>query len=247
MKRSWSLILGAYAGVVTVGMAWFAFSAARAPATSFETIDVKRINVREDDGTLRMAIAGSDHIGGLIIGGKEFPHPDRTQAGMVFYNDEGSENGGLVFDGKKVDGKATNSGHLSFDRWHQDQTLYFQSVEDGARRRAGLFVVDRPDQPMDLAAAEKLGAMPDGPAKEAAATAAGFGAMPRVFLGRDYDDASKLMLRDGMGRTRLRLTVTKDGAASIEFLDENGKVVRTETAVNDGSPNGATVPSPSAK
>ncbi|WCT73832.1 hypothetical protein PQ455_00955 [Sphingomonas naphthae] len=228
-----SAALGAYAGIVTLGLAWALLGGAGPAPTRFDTIDVKRINVREDDGTLRMVIAGRDHIGGLVIDGKEYPHPNRQEAGMIFYNDEGTENGGLVFDGRKVDGKPTNSGHLSFDRWHQDQTLYVQSLEDGPRRRAGLFVQDRPDGPADFTASDRLRAMPEGPAKTAALKAAGYdGSMARAFLGRDYDDASKLVLRDGAGRPRLRLSVAKDGAAAIEFLDETGKVVRTRTAAN---------------
>lgn len=46
----------------------------------------------------------------------------------------------------------------------------------------------------------------------------------RLFVGvRDGD--AVLDLRDGQGRSRLRLRVADDGAAAIEFLDEDGQVV----------------------
>lgn len=231
MKFDRSRALGAYAGILTLGIAWAVLSAAAQPSPTFDTIDVRRINVRENDGTLRMVIAGSDNIGGIIVGGREYPHPNRTQAGMIFYNDEGAENGGLVFDGRMLNGQPTNSGHLSFDRWHQDQTLFLQSREEGARRRAGIFVQDRPDRPLDFALVERIRAMPDGPEKDAAYQAAGFDeSMQRAFLGRDFDNSSKLVLRDGAGRPRLRLSVSQEGAAAIEFLDENGRVIRTQAA-----------------
>jgi hypothetical protein len=231
MELDRSKAVGAYAGVVTLGLAWLALAGVAAPPQRFGTIDVQRINVRENDGTLRLVIAGRDHIGGIRIADKEYPHPNRTEAGMIFYNDEGTENGGLVFDGRLKDGRPTNSGQLSFDRWHQDQTLYVQSLEDGPRRRAGLFVQDRVDKPMDFAAIERIRAMPEGPARAAATTAAGLDkGMQRAFLGRDYDNASKLVLRDGKGRPRLQLSVDDAGEASIAFLDESGRVVRSQSA-----------------
>jgi hypothetical protein len=222
-----SRALGAYTAVVTLGLAWFALSAAERPVAKFGEIDVERINVRERDGTLRMTISGADRFPGLIVAGREYPHR-RDNAGMIFFNDEGTENGGLVFDGKMAGGKATNSGHLSFDRWRQDQTLYLSSIEDGSRRTAGLYVQDRPDRPLDVAAAARVKAMPDGAAKQAAMRAAGFIDAPqRVFVGRNAADASQLVLRDGAGRERLVLEVAKDGAAEVRFLDAGGRTVRT--------------------
>lgn len=231
MKIDASRAIGAYAAAATCAAIWFALvGAAPGSVRRFEIIDVQRINVRETDGTLRMVIAGNDRIGGLIIGDTEYPHPSRTEAGIIFYNDEGTENGGLVFSGALVNGRPTNTGHLSFDRWRQDQTLYFQSTEDGDRRRAGVFVIDRPDQPLDPSRVTDIQAMPEGQAKMEAAQAAGFGASPRAFLGRDFDNSSQLVLRDAQGRPRLRLRVQADGAAAIEFLSDNGAVTRTVSA-----------------
>ena len=64
--------------------------------TSFDEIAVHRINVVEPDGTLRMVISNHAQLPGIIVHGRERPF-DRPQAGMLFYNDEGSENGGLIF------------------------------------------------------------------------------------------------------------------------------------------------------
>jgi len=40
---------------------------------------------------------------------------------------------------------------------------------------------------------------------------------------------ASVMLADDQGRSRLALTVTPDGTAGIEFLDEQGKVVQKIT------------------
>src|SRR6202166_1528966 len=68
---------------------------------SFTELDVQRINVREPDGTLRMTISNSATAPGLIFKGKEHPFPNRQAAGILFFNDEGTETGGLLFGGAK--------------------------------------------------------------------------------------------------------------------------------------------------
>lgn len=224
-----SRAIGGYAAVMTLAAVWLALGAAAdgGRAAAFGTIDVERINVREPDGTLRLAIASAARMPGLIVQGREYRHPTRREAGMIFYNDEGTENGGLVFDGGMKDGRPTSSGSLTFDRWRQDQTVQLTTSEDGGRRRAGIAVVDRPDTPLDPAAVERIGRMDDGPARDAAVAALGRGVAPRAFLGRQEDGAATLALRDGAGRERLRLKVAADGTAGIEFLDARGRVTRT--------------------
>ncbi len=80
--------------------------------SKFESIDVQRINVVEPDGTLRMVISNKSAAPGAIIRGKEYAHPDRQSAGILFFNDEATENGGLIFGGAKgKDGKPQSYGH----------------------------------------------------------------------------------------------------------------------------------------
>ena len=231
MKFSASKAIGSYAAVMTLAVLWMGLGAAIPPEpTQLDEIDVQRINIREPDGTLRLAISNHARMPGLIVAGREYPHPNRTEAGMIFYNDEGAENGGLVFNGARTNGRAVNGGSLTFDRWHQDQTIQMSSEEDGQDRQVAFRINDRPDGPMDFAKAAAIRAMPDGPAKAAAAKAAGFDVAQRVYLGRAPDKASQLVLRDAAGRQRLVLRVEADGAAKIEFLEATGKPTRTIAA-----------------
>lgn len=224
-----SRAIGAYAAVATLAAAWLALGGAAGPGAEarFKTIDVERINVREPDGTLRMTIAGQARMPGVIVEDREYPHPNRKDAGMIFYNDEGTENGGLVFDGRLVDGKPTNGGSLTFDRWRQDQTIQMTSIEDGTERMAALIVNDRPDAPMDFGAMGTVMAMPRGPARDAAVRRANFHGARRVYLGRTVEGVSQLALADGEGRPRVRISVDAKGAGQIAFLDESGKITRT--------------------
>lgn len=224
MRIDASRAVGGYAAVMTLATVWLGLSAVAPPATKFETIDVQRINVREPDGTLRLAISNHALIPGIVIGRKEYPHPNRPEAGMIFYDDEGIENGGLVFDGGLKNGKPTNGGSLTFDRFRQDQTIQLVSTEDGDKRRAGVVVNDRPDAPMDIESGLGMRAMPAGPARDALAARSGFGGKQRAWLGRSEDGKASLILRDPQGRPRLVLSVGSDGKPSLEFEDETGKV-----------------------
>ena len=89
-----------YSTVLTTLLAAFTLAgSAAAKVQRFDEIDVHRLNVREPDGTLRMVISNHTRLPGVIVRGKENPPADRPYAGMLFYNDEGTENGGLVFGG----------------------------------------------------------------------------------------------------------------------------------------------------
>src|ERR1700678_3241752 len=67
----------------------------------FDEIEAQQIRIVEPDGTLRMIVSNSKKLPGVIVHGKEVEKVDRPQAGMLFYNDEASENGGLIFSGSK--------------------------------------------------------------------------------------------------------------------------------------------------
>jgi len=216
-----------YAGVLTAAVGWTALSAtAPGPRDArFDTIDVGRINVREPDGTLRMTIASAARAPGLVVKDEEYPRPDRRMAGL-FFNAEGTENGGLIFDGREKDGRASSGGSLTFDRHHQDQVVQLFGFEEGEERSAGIKVNDQPEGRVDFAAVDRIRSLPQAQ-QDAAWKAANVGQTQRLFAGRATDKSSQLVLRDGQGRRRLVLRVGEDGAASIDFLDEGGKVQRT--------------------
>jgi hypothetical protein len=199
---------------------------------AYDEIDVGRINVREQDGSLRLVISNQSRFPGLYFRGKEHPHPNRKTAGVLFFNEEGTENGGLIFRGRKVDGTVTSGGHLSFDRYEQDQVVQITHDEEGERRWAGLAVNDYPDGSTDLDAWERADAMSEGPEKvaELKRLRERYGGKRRVFLGRQRDRAARFLVNDAAGRPRLLLEVAPEGAAQIRFLDAAGQVVRTETA-----------------
>lgn len=227
--------LGVYASVLTVAFAGLLLMGAKTSHNAnFDTINVHRINVREPDGTLRMVISNKARFPGLIIHGKEYAHP-RPRAGMLFFNDEGTEQGGLIFSGKKT-GKHTYSSGLSltFDRYEQDQQLQLIGLDRNGHYFAGMRVNNVPHAPIgkSIKVRKRIDAMPEGQAKTAATKRwdRRFGSTPRYFAGKSASGNSVVTLRDADGKPRLTLSVTPQGKASITFLDADGKVVRKLTA-----------------
>ncbi|MGC2460627.1 MAG: hypothetical protein WA446_06590 [Steroidobacteraceae bacterium] len=217
---TWLAAISLFLGVIAWGQA-----GAERKVTSYVEIDVQRINVREPDGTLRMTISNAATAPGLIFKGTEHPFPNRQAAGILFFNDEGTENGGLLFGGAKRGQNVGSGGHLSFDQYEQDQVVSLDQTEEHGRRRAGLTFFDRPATPIPLELIDKVNTPAGIDEFETLAKAGGFG-YPRLFIGKTEDRDSTVVLRDAKGLARLKLTVTPAGAASIEFMDESGKVVR---------------------
>jgi hypothetical protein len=198
--------------------------------SKFDDINVHRINVYEPDGTLRMVISNKARFPGLIIRGKEYRHP-RPQAGMLFFNDEGTENGGLIFGGRKgKDGKITDSGgSLTFDQYDQDQIVQIEGSHDSNGHFAGLTVFDRPDRPIekDLQESPRIESMSPAEREKLMAQRAksNYYGAPRIKVARTDDGAAGISLRDAQGRPRIVMQVSKEGLSSLKFLDADGKVL----------------------
>jgi hypothetical protein len=166
----------------------------------FDQIEVQRINIVEPDGTLRMVVSNKARLPGVIVRGKEEHQEDRPYAGMLFYNNEGSENGGLVFGGhKNAKGEIVDSGgSLSFDRYDASQVVQLAGIDDHENRFAGLAVSD---------------------------SMAGGNSQRRVWIGRGDSGAAELDLMDAAGKKRIVLQVPATGTPRIAFLDDRGRTL----------------------
>lgn len=191
-------------------------AAPRDRAARFETIEVERINLREPDGRLRLVISNQARFPGAFHKNRDVPHPSRNSfAGMLFMNDEGTENGGLIWNGKKGPDGISSGASLTFDRYEQDKTMQLLQTDSGRNDMAAMIISDRPDTPLNFANLGK-------PPAEGQYTGA-----PRLFVGKSQDRNAIVMMNDRNGMPRLMLKVTPEGEASIDFLDPKGKVVRS--------------------
>lgn len=189
-----------YAGVVTTLLALTAFTRSGHTIQEFDEIIVHRIKVVEPDGTLRMVISNHDRFPGVIEKGKELGPNRRPGAGMLFLNDEGTENGGLIFGGgRDADGKLAAAGvSLSFDKYGvPGNMVQLAGISDDNDRFAGLRIKD-----------SKIGSNSN-----------------RIWVGNSDDGSATVALMDAQGRRRIVMDVKADGASSLTFLDANGKVL----------------------
>lgn len=197
----------------------------------FTEIDVERINVVEPDGKYRMVISNRPRSIGPIYKGKPFGYAGGDRPGIIFFNDEGTENGGLTFTGKDSAGVRAST-HMSFDQFNQDQVLNLDYNEGGGRRLVGISMLDRrSDNIYDFVARrDSIRAIRDSAARAAAFArlVAPRDGVPiqaqRVFLGRNPAKEALLLLSDPNGKPRVRIAVDSTGAPSIELLDAAGRV-----------------------
>src|SRR5436309_8188858 len=92
-------------------------------------ITAERINIVDANGTLRLVVSNKDRMHPGVIDGKTINRP-RPVAGLLFFNDEGDEVGGLTFTGRvAANGARQANAGLMFDQLKQDQTIGFSYSE----------------------------------------------------------------------------------------------------------------------
>jgi len=225
-------MLKTYACAATLALSFFAgaaFQSTQKPR--FDEIDVQRINVVEKDGRLRLVIANAERQAVTVIGGKAILPDRKRDAGLIFFNDEGDENGGLTYSGRTENGVARASAGLSFDQYQQDETVTLRYTQSGTDRRAGLTIADRPEASITAAAALN-DAKTEGEraaVRKRLVDAGILESRQRAFVGKNAEGDARVVLSDGDGKPRLALSVGRNGDAKIEFLDAAGKAVRTLT------------------
>ncbi|HEX6313767.1 MAG TPA: hypothetical protein VFZ73_02865 [Gemmatimonadaceae bacterium] len=232
--RRQTRLLRWYASVLTAVVGVLALSAfSSRQSARFAVIDVERINIVEPNGHLRMVLSNRPRSIGPIYQGKPFGYQGGSRPGIIFFNDEGTENGGLTITGSRDSlGRYRASSSWSFDQFDQDQILTLQYVDNNGQRRTGITVQDRADRNIYdwVMQRDSINAMQDTVARRAALEqlVAPVNGVPlaatRLYAGRDVAKNAVVNLFDPQGRMRLRLRVDSLGRASLDFLDAGGQV-----------------------
>ena len=138
--------------------------------------------------------------------------------------------GGLIFG---ENGGKGHFGSFTWDKVRGDQTIGFRHLEsDNGKYQMGLEMWQQPDIPSDVISAklQELRKITDETARKAAAQEMlNRNELPtnRLFLGKDRDNSTLLLMRDMKGKPRIRMEVAPDGKPRLEFLDETGKVIHS--------------------
>jgi hypothetical protein len=191
---------------------------------SLDHMTVHRLDIVESDGKLRLAISNRQELPDFEINGKPIPRNGKD-AGMIFFNNEGDECGGLQISGAKTATDVEQSLSLTFDQYHEDQNLQLFYRQDGTEKTTGLRFFDRPNEDLkDLVAEmEKVQSLPDGAEKESRIQAFRDQNPQRAFFGK-REGLPGIWLTDNRGKERLRLYVDAAGDPHIELLDKDGQV-----------------------
>ncbi|UQD57578.1 hypothetical protein [Flavobacterium sp. K5-23] len=198
---------------------------------TFDEITTKKINLIGEDGSLRMVLSNETRQHSGRMNGKDYPKRERP-AGMIFFNDEGDECGGLIFAGKTKDNKTSSGMSFTMDNYHDDQVIQLLNTEEYENGKSfiqrGLTINEFPlGSNIDTRNAkfeelEKIEnkelrnqKMDELWAKE--------GSKRRLFIGRNKSNSSGLFLYDKEGNPKIKIHVDEEGNPKIEIVDKNGK------------------------
>ncbi len=178
----------------------------RTPQTRIETpdhdrISARRIDIVDADGTIRMTLSGATPP--PIIDGVQYKRAFNV-AGLILYDDKGSERGG--FGTADVEG---GMAVLALDHPAMDAVGWRVSPDGSVS-----FVFN---QAPPLVREPGLGG----------ALVPGVQTPTRMRLSLAADGTPAVALSDRNDKPRLRLTVTEEGFGAIQFLNAEGQVVHT--------------------
>ena len=233
--------LKAYAVVATLLGGAFVLTAftQQSGKQKFEEIDVERINIVEKNGKLDMVISNQERQHPGISNGKIIKRDGPRPPGMIFFDQTGDEMGGLIFGDN---GGKGHFGSITFDKVLNDQAIGFRYLEsDNGTYASGLELWQPPNIPTQLMlakyeAANKIGDETKRKAAIQALIDASELTTNRLFLGKQRDNSTVLLMSDIKGKPRIRLQVAPDGSPKLEFLDEAGKVIYSLPTSNASKP-----------
>lgn len=197
---------------------------------NFDEITVKRINIVEPDGKLKMVISNTNLQHPGMFEGTLFPKRVRPP-GIIFFNEEQDEVGGLVYAGNKVNGASLV---LSVDQYKNDQVMQLQHLtEKNGDNKYGLQFWERdkkityPELRQTFDLLEKKGLNYEQKLEYLKKQNGGEPIVaPRMFVGKTYDREAGMYIQDKFGVERLRVYVDSNNTPRIEVLDEKGEVVK---------------------
>ena len=206
----------------------------------FSEIDVERINIVEKDGTVKMVItnvgrfpAGKDKLNGMATN-----ETRKKRSGMLFFNEDGIECGGFIYDGKK-NAKGHSAGlSLTYDQYDGDQVMQLltEDNQEGDQRSVSTNLVfnDRPAKESQIKTAKLMKELDELGKKNPQAAQEKYneyqkqglvGAVPRVLLGKTGSQNNGLFLFDDKGMPRAMFYVDKENNAKLDFFDDKGNII----------------------
>lgn len=235
------IFLRAFAAATVMGMVFLTSSAFKTRGNQkFSEIDVERINIVEKDGTVKMIITNVDRFpnGSDKVNSRPTNADRKKRSGMLFFNEDGMECGGFIYDGKKSANGHSAGLSLTYDQYDGDQVvqLLTEDYQEGNERYVGsaLAFNDRPSKESQARSLEIMKELEALEKKDPAAMRKKYqeyeaqgliGGAPRVLLGKTRSQNNGLFLFDDKGMPRAMFYVNKDNNAQLDFFDDKGNTI----------------------
>ena len=235
------IFLRTFAVATAIGMIFISTSAFKKSGNQkFSEIDVERINIVEKDGRVKMVITNVERFpnGNDKINGRSTNEDRKKRSGMLFFNEDGIECGGFIYDGQKTKNGHSSGLSLTYDQYDGDQVMQLltQDYLEGDKRSvtSGLMFNDRPSKESQIRTAEIMKELDELGKKDPKAADEKYklyesqglvGGAPRVMLGKSRSDNNGLFLFDDKGMPRAMFYVDKENNAKLDFFDEKGNTI----------------------
>jgi hypothetical protein len=197
----------------------------------FKNINVENINIVDKDGTVRMRLFNNDNIPPAIMDGKDILPGHRQKdpiAGVMFYNGEGDECGGLIFGSKRDEkGNYESGASITFDQYKQDQVVQIHYSDDNGQKNYGFSVYDRPNTPLPELMDKHhniINSELSEVEKDRELDKIWEGNTERAFMGKNSKGEVTVQLSDSKGNPRIRMVIDDNDEPRMEFLDGEGNV-----------------------
>ncbi|MFD2907547.1 hypothetical protein ACFSX9_02250 [Flavobacterium ardleyense] len=235
------VFLRAFAVATVVGMIYITTSAFKQNGNKkFGEIDVERINVVEKDGTVKMVITNVEKFpnGNDKINNRPTNEDRKKRSGMLFFNEDGIECGGFIYDGEK-NAKGHSSGlSLTYDQYDGDQVMQLmtQDHQQGDKRfvSSTLAFNDRPSKESQIKTTAIMKELKELGKKDPKAMQLKqkeyeeqglIDGVPRVMLGKTRSQNNGLFLFDDKGQPKAMFYVDKENNAKLDFFDDKGNTI----------------------
>ncbi len=235
------VFLRVFASIVAIGVVFTSTTAFNQGGNQrFSEIDVERINIIEKDGSVKMIITNVDRFpnGNERINQRPTNEDRKKRSGMLFFNEDGIECGGFIYDGKKTENGHTAGLSLTYDQYDGDQVMQLltQDFGQGDKRSVSSSLVfnDRPSKESQLKLMEinkELDTLRATDPKKMQEKYLQYqeegliGSVPRVMLGKTRSENNGLFLFDDQGMPRAMFYIDKENNAKLDFYDENGNIL----------------------
>ncbi|SDX39058.1 hypothetical protein [Aequorivita viscosa] len=232
------IFLRTFAVATVMGMVVITSSAFKQNGNQkFSEIDVERINIIEKDGTVKMVITNVDRFpnGSDVINNRPTNEKRKKRSGMLFFNEDGIECGGFIYDGQKTENGHSSGLSLTYDQYDGDQVMQLltQDYQQGDRRfvSSSLAFNDRPSNESQLKTSEimkELDALREKDPEKMKEKYKQYqeegllGGVPRVMLGKSRSQNNGLFLFDDKGMPRAMFYIDKENNAKLDFFDDQG-------------------------